>query len=147
MECRNCPYYDFVLGSQYCDKVGGKCLIFGYCEDAYPNVAEYKNYSKQLRRNKRERNQKHKEHLKFLAGNISGYLSPAIYVDEIWIKGQGHVENAKPYYKRIYRGRGKNSNSSYHKKMSNKKIRKYKGGLPKKGNKSHRLYDFWWELY
>ena len=113
---------------------------YGYpCEDAFLEIAKTKKHSKQKRRNKRERDQKHKNHLKFLAGNISGYPSPVIYTDEIWIKGQGYIENPKPYYKRLYRGRGRRSNSNYHKKMSNRKIRRYKGELPKKGNLSLSL--------
>lgn len=144
--CKNCPYYDYGFGGQWYDKVGGYNYKFGYCSDIYNIDTRHKNHSKQKRRNKRERDQKHKNHLKFLAENVTGCPSPVIYTDEIWIKGQGYVENAKPYYKRLYRGRGKHSNSNYHKKMSNRKIRRYKGELSKKGNLSHRLYDFWWEL-
>lgn len=129
-----------------CDKVGGKVFWAGRCDDAYTQSVIFQNRSKQKRRNKRERDQKHKNHLKFLAENTSGYPYPVIYTDEIWIKGQGYVENQKPYYKRLYRGRGRRSNSNYHKKMSNRKIRRYTGELPKKGNSSHKLYDFWWEL-
>lgn len=144
--CWKCPYYDYSLGGQWCDKVGGYNYRYGYCSYAYNADIKHKNHSKQKRRNKRERDQKHKNHLKFLEENISGYPSPVIYTDEIWVKGQGYVENPKPYYKRSYRGRGRSSNSNYHKKMSNRKIRRYTGELPKKGNLSHRLYDFWWEL-
>ena len=146
LECKNCPYYDYALGGQWCDKVGGYNYRFGYCSDIYDKETKRKNRSKQKRRNKIERDQKHKDHLKFLAENIQYYPSPVIYNNEIWIKGQGYVENSKPYYKRLYRGRGRHSNSNYHKKMSNRKIRRYKRELPKKGNLSHKLYDFWWEL-
>lgn len=146
LECKNCPYYDYALGGQWCDKVGGYNYRFGYCSDIYDKETKRKNRSKQNRRNKIERDQKHKDHLKFLAENIQYYPSPVIYNNEIWIKGQGYVENSKPYYKRLYRGRGRRSNSNYHKKMSNRKIRRYIGELPKKGNLSHKLYDFWWEL-
>lgn len=146
LECVECPYYEYGLGGQYCDKVGGKTLVYGYCTYVYEKNATHKNNSKQKRRNKRERDQKHKNHLKFLAENVTGYPSPVTYTDEIWIRGQGYTENPKPYYKRIYRGRGRRSNSNYHKKMSNRKIRRYSGELPKKGNLSHKLYDFWWEL-
>ncbi len=131
----------------WCDKVGGKVFWAYRCEDAYGYSIMQHNHSKQKKRNKIERDQKHKNHLKFLAENISRYMSPVIYTDKVWIKGQGYVENPKPYYKRLYRGRGKHSNSNYHKKMSNRKIRRHKGELPKKSNLSHRLYDFWWELY
>lgn len=146
MKCKNCPYYDHGLGGQYCDKVGGKTLLYGYCSDAYLGISKQINHSNQKRRNKRERDQKHKTHLKYLAENIFGYPSPAMYTDEVWIGGQGYVQNPKPYYKRLYRGRGKGT-SYYHKKMSNKRIRGYKGELPKKGNLGHKLYDFWWMLY
>ena len=35
LECRNCPYYDYALGGQWCDKVGGYIYRFGYCSDIY----------------------------------------------------------------------------------------------------------------
>lgn len=146
LECKDCPYYDYGLGGQHCEKVGGKTLLFAYCEDACSEVKKQINHSKQKRKNKRERDQKHKNHLKFLAENISRYPYPVIYTDEIFIRGYGYAENPKPYYKRLYRGRGRRSNSNYHKKMSNRKIRRYRRELPKKGNLSHRLYDFWWGL-
>lgn len=145
--CRKCPYYDYGLGGQYCDKVGGKTLLFGYCEDAYSDIRKQINHSKQKRRNRRECDQKHENYLKFLAENVSKHPYPAIYTDEIWIRGHGYIGNPKPYYKRLYRGRGRYSKSNYHKKMSNRKIRRYREELPEKSNLCHRLYDFWWELY
>ena len=145
LECRECPYYDFGLGGQYCDKVGGKTSIYGYCTYVYPDTPKQISHSKQKRRNKRERDQKYGNHLKYLAENILGYPSPVMYTDEVWIRGHGNVDNLRPYYKRMYRGRGKGM-SYYHKKISNRKIRRYKGELPKKGNLCYRLYDFWWEI-
>lgn len=50
--------------------------------------------------------------------------------------------NSKGHYKRYYRG----SRSKFLKKLSNKKIRNYRGYVENKGNKHKRLYDFWWEL-
>lgn len=135
MECIECSYYDYGVGGQYCDKVGGKTLLYGYCTDVYNlDIQVHRNPSKQKRRNKRKRDQKYRKHLKHLVENVSGYPSPAIYTDEVWIRGQGYVQNPKPYYKRLYRGSGRGKGMSYyHKKMSNKKIRRYKGKLPKKG--------------
>lgn len=130
----------------WCDKVGGKVYWAGRCSEAFSDTPKQTNHSKQKRRNKRECDQKYKKHLKFLAENVSIYPFPSIYTDEVWINGRGCIENQKPYYKRLYRGRGKGM-SYYHKKMSNKKIRRYKGELPKKGNIGYRLYDFWWEIY
>lgn len=142
--CKNCPYYEYGLGGQYCDKVGGKTSLYGHCTDAcYINIPISENHSNKKRRSKRERNQKYRNHLKFLAEYPSVYPSPAVYIDKIYIRGQGYVENPKPYYKKYYR----EQRSKYLKRMSNKTIRRYKGDIPKKGNWSHRLYDFWWEMY
>ena len=126
----------------WCDKVGGKVYCFGHCIDAYSDIPKHENHSKKNRRNKRERDLKYKNHLKYLAENTFGYPSPAMYIDEIWIKGYGYVKNPKPYYKRLYRGK----RSKYLKRQSNKKIRRYKGELHN-GYMCHRLYDFWWEYY
>lgn len=70
MECRKCPYYDYGLGGQYCDKVGGKTLLYGYCEDAYIQPIILENNYKQKRRNKRERDLIYKNHVKYLAKHI-----------------------------------------------------------------------------
>lgn len=162
MECGNCPYGieefakihdsltfednpDYIEGTIWCNKTGGKIFWYGKCED-YAEIQTKQKCSKKKRMNKRERDLKHKKHLKFLAENIQGYPAPVIYTDEIYVKGQGYVENPKPYYKRMYRGRAK-GRSRYGKKVSNRIIRKYKGCIPRKGNWSHRLYDFWWEIY
>ena len=129
MGCINCPYCDYSLGGQYCDKVGGKTLLYGYCTDTYSNTQIKEKHSKQKRRNKRERDQKYINHLKFLAEHCEWYPSPAVYMDKIYVKGQGYVENSKPYYKRYYRGQC----SKYLKRMSNKAIRRYRGEIPKRG--------------
>ena len=127
----------------WCDKVGGKVYWAGRCSDAYIQSEISQNRSKQKRRNKRERDQKYKNHLKFLSEYPSGYPSPAVYRDKIFIRGQGYIENPKPYYKRYYR----EQRAKYIKRMSNKTIRRYKGDIPKKGNWCHKLYDFWYEMY
>ena len=124
----------------WCDKVCGKVYCFGRCTDTYSDIPKYENCSKRKKRNKRERDLKYKNHLKYLAENTSGYPSPVMYMDEIWIKGYGYVENPKPYYKRLYRGK----RSKYLKRQSSKRIRRYKGELHN-GWHCHRLYDFWWE--
>ncbi len=167
MRCKNCPYgaedftrriemYKSVYGEYpdedrasdseqfvWCDKVGGKVYCFGHCTDWYEHDKQpHKTYSKKKRTNKRERYLKHQKHLKHLYKTVGGYyLSPVRYTDEIWTKGIGYVENSKPYYQRLYRGK----RSKCLKRQSNKAIRRYKGELHK-GWQCHRLYDFWWEL-
>lgn len=46
------------------------------------------------------------------------------------------------WLQRVYRGR----RSSQLKKISNKKIRRYKGDISIKGNMCHKIFDFWWTL-
>jgi hypothetical protein len=53
------------------------------------------------------------------------------------------VRKRDGWYQRTYRGKA----SSYLKRLSNKKIRRFKGCLPKKGNFHHKIFDFWWSLY
>lgn len=129
----------------WCDKVGGKVYCFGRCTDAYSDIPKHENRSKKKRRNKRERYLKHKQHLKHLHKVAVSYPPAVIYTNEIYVRGQGYVENPKPYYKRIYRSRGGGS-SPQHKKASNRKIRRYKGEIPS-GYWCHKLYDYWWEMY
>ena len=126
--------------SCWCDKTGGKVWWYGQCSDAYSDIPKHKNCSKRKKRNKRERDLKYKNRLKYLAENTSGYPSSAVYTDEMWIKGHGYVKNPKPYYKRLYRSK----RSKYLKRLSNKKIRRYNGELHK-GYHCHKLFDFWWE--
>ena len=69
----------------WCDKVGGKVYCFGHCEDVFdiPDVTNQRNSSKKKRINKRERDLKHKEHLKRLNKISKGYPSPVYYTDKI----------------------------------------------------------------
>lgn len=53
------------------------------------------------------------------------------------------VSNQGEWKKRFYRGKY----SPHLKKVSNKKVRNYKGSLPPKGNTHRKIYDFWWNLY
>lgn len=151
MECKDCAYG--LTGSEgqagcflWCDKVGGRVDQMGSCSDVDADVRRQARYSAIRKRNRWERDQKHKSHLKYLSENTSGYPAPVIYRDEIWIKGRGYVANPRPYYKRVYRGRGKGRSYRF-KKESNRKIRRYRGDVPMKGNLVHRLYDFWWKMY
>lgn len=161
MKCRDCPYIkeDFDRKTQgmtdkydlneferscWCEKTGAKIWRYGQCEDDYDNVPSQTNRSKQRKRNKRERDLKHKQRLKFLAENAKGYPSPAIYTNEIWLRGYGWVENQKPYYKRLYRGsnhRGINR-YKYYKKYANRQVRRYNGELHN-GCQYKKVYDYW----
>lgn len=146
LEWKNCSYYDYGIGGQWCDKVGGYNYKFGYCSDVYSDEVTQQNHSKQKRRNKRERDQKHKNHLKFLAENSQYYPSPVIFIDEIYVKGEGRINNPKPYYKRCYRGNHKGSRYKFYKKYSNRYVRRYKGEIHSKGNQHRKIFDYWWTV-
>lgn len=158
MLCCDCPYgyEDYVRLSEnftdlsqeeiylliWCDKIGGKVGYMGCCEESSRIGNVVKTELNKKRRNKRERYLKHQNNLKHLYKIAGGYYpAPVGYMDEIWINGHGYVQNTKPYYKRLYRGK----RSKYFKRQSNRKIRRYKGDLHK-GNMAHKLYDFWWGL-
>ena len=174
MRCRDCPYgkYDFESRMNrytyfyesggntkllhgltpeevsdeieefiWCEKVGGKVYWAGHCSDSSDLNKKLTKDHKKKSIHKYERYLKHKQKLKRLYEmSNSMYPCPVIYTDEIWIKGRGYVENPKPYYKRWYRGK----RSKYLKRLSNKRIRRYKNELYK-GNQCHKLFDFWWE--
>lgn len=128
----------------WCDKVGGKVYQFGHCTDFYKSADTVNNQYHHMRKkkNKRERDRKHKEHLKRLHEISRCYQSTVYYTDKIYIRGYGYIENPKPYYKRLYRGK----RSKYLKKQSHRKIRRYTGELHN-GWQCHKLYDFCSEYY
>lgn len=81
--------------------------------------------------NRYERKIKHKNHLLLLYS----------YEKERWYPPIAIKEGS--HYKRVCRSK----NSSYLKKISNKKIRKFKGTIPKGYSFIHKIYDYWYELY
>ena len=126
----------------WCDKVGGKVFWAWKCSDRYQEPLIQPPHSKRKKRSRRERDQKYRNHLKSLAENGKWCPCPVTYKDRKWIMGQGYIELRKPYYKRWYRG----GSSRYHKKMSNKAIRRYKGEM-QNGRWCYKLYDYWWAMY
>ncbi|MCK2000592.1 hypothetical protein MZM54_04185 [[Brevibacterium] frigoritolerans] len=77
------------------------------------------------RTHKRYLKQKHKAKLNHLS-------------DKSW----STVRERDGWKQRCYRG----GRSAFLKKRSNKKVRRYIGGLPPKGNTHNRIFDFWWSL-
>lgn len=140
LRCRKCPYYDYGLGGQYCEKVGGKTLLYGYCEDAYIQPIILENHSKQKRRNKRERDQKHKKHFENLwNAKRHKWFPPVMYVDYIWVKHE--LQDRKiPYYKRLTPNHG-GRNQRYHKKQANKHVRHYNDVISN-GGSYKKVYDY-----
>lgn len=126
--------FDFGTGviiNEMC--LGSEDAYYGMDIRLLEDIIEYwNNYSKpkpktKKRKNNYINNRKHKNKLQSMVNN---HWFPVYNCEE-------------KYAKRFYRGGG----SPFLKKMSNRKIRRYKGDFEPKGNKFHRVYDFWWELY
>lgn len=162
MNCRNCDYIkeeferksldskdplnlDAHEVSCWCDKTGGKISWWGVCVDATKTFTFKKVIQNRKKRNKIERDLRHKRRLKFLAKYAHCYPCPVIYTDRVWHNEQGYKENSKPYYKRMYRGNHKGNRYKYYKMVANRKVRRYKEIIPKGGHYK-RCFDYWWTV-
>ena len=87
-------------------------------------------YDKSKRRKRRHNTRRCKRKLKKMYNNVCEF-------DE---DSRGRTV-ATPYYCRCYRSKM----SSYCKKLTNRKVRRYKGEIHKGGN-YRRVFDMWWEL-
>jgi len=138
---------DEIIISCWCEKFGTKICWTNINSCDYEYISQNKKKSQHNNKkklSKRDRRNKYKNHLKFLNNNLNHYLSPSIALDKNreWVNlFQNDEIKDVSYYKRLYRGQ----RSKYLKKISHKKVRKYKGELSQKGNSSNKLFDFWWE--
>lgn len=91
---------------------------------------------------KRRRDRKYKRKLKKL--HSLGTITPAIwYVDADY----PYKTVNKPYFVKSYKSLGRNKGRYYtYKKVSNRKVRYYKGDLFN-GNAYKKLFDLWWQIY
>ena len=78
--------------------------------------------------------------MKYLAKiTFNDWLAPVYPVGN---NGEFSTVDDAVYFRRDWRG----SRSKIFKKVSNKKIRSYKGDIPKNGG-YRKVFDFWWEIY
>lgn len=91
---------------------------------------------------KRRRDRKYKRKLKRLYSFRT--ITPAIwYVDADY----PYKTVNKPYFVKSYKSLGRNKGRySTYKKVSNRKVRHYKGDLSN-GNAYKKLFDLWWQIY
>ena len=73
--------------------------------------------------------------------NISGYPEPVQYVDKYYCEFY-EIPYKKPYYKRSYIS-DYSRNYRFHKKLSNKKVRRVLNVSSRGGYK--KVHDLWWE--
>lgn len=143
--CYDCSYHKESLDI-CCDKIGGNCEWYGYCEDAFVEDTPPK-YDNKSKRTKRERDKSYKKKLKYLANiTYNWYPSSAIYVDEKYDReSRRYIPIDKPYYKRLYRGNHKGNRYKFYKKQANKAVRRYKG-IISNGCSYKKIYDYWWSV-
>lgn len=89
---------------------------------------------------KRNRRKKYQQRLTRLI-NVGGYPEPVQYVDKYYC-GFYEIPRKKPYYKRLYIS-DYSRNYRFHKKLSNKKVRRVLDVSSRGGYK--KVHDLWWE--
>jgi hypothetical protein len=152
MRCINCPLIkeqlnyqipaskniEEALGKCYCEKLDSFITEEISCEKDIP--VRTKNKVQRQRPHKRAREKRSKKRLiKLYDKTKQWYPSVVNYVEERYT-GDGHyVPVKKPYYTRAYKD---NSYTSL-KAIGNRRVRRSKVELPKKGNSYKKLYDLW----
>lgn len=97
---------------------------------------------KRNREYKRKQHLKYKKHLKQL-WKITHYPYPVLYIDSIRINGK-LCDRKVPYYRKYYENHG-GIGRRFCKKMSNRRVRHYKGEISKGGN-YRKIYDYQWAI-
>ena len=130
----------------WCDKVGGKVFWAYRCSDAYSEQLVQTEHisSKKKKRNKRERDLKHKRHLERLWDTKKKcYYRPVLYVDYILVNYKKQNID-KPYYIKLTPNHGGKYRRML-KRQSNKRVRHYKGEIPK-GSGYKKIFEYQWML-
>jgi len=141
MICKTCPYINNIKYENYmecyCNKLG--CLIKNSepCEKEVEYVKRNSRHPRKL--NAYKRKVRYKQYLERLADEDQGYPSGAYRVgyDGFYTDNPNYTK----YVKREWRGK----RSKYLKRLSSRKIRRYKGEIPD-GGSYKKIFDFWWEL-
>lgn len=169
MNCMDCPYVmgkekinvsvfgnrdslkdpglmDGHISKEYFDeKMGGMPCLNEEYHDAYQKKLEIRRHSGKKRLSTRERDRKYRKHLQKLAvlSEIdcpkNHMYSGALYMDET---ADGPLK--KSYYRRYWRG-CHNNRFKYWLKVSNRKIRRYKGDVHG-GGFYRKIFDYWWTV-
>lgn len=123
-----------------CDKVDGQFYRCGYCSDAWVSTPEPKKHGARKTgiNYRRLQNKKKKDALMRILNY--GYKPYAGWVDWDWVDGVWQQTGDHIKYP-------KNSKKqAFYKRYTNKKVRRYKGEIPK-GNQYRKHFDYWWTLY
>lgn len=135
-------YYseDDIAECCYCVKTDGRLCWTGTC-DKFPSekIRRICNRNPKKRRStKRERDKKYKERMKHLYSMSADMVTP---VDRYghYVKSNDEIS----YYRRVYYSK----RAAYHKKQSNKAIRKNKNVSVRDRGNYKKVYDVEWEIH
>lgn len=93
---------------------------------------------------KRNRRKKYQQRLTRFK-NVGGYPAPVRYADKDYYEFYIYIlPRKKPYYKRLYIS-GYSRNYRFHKRLSNKKVRRVLD-VPNRGGYK-KVHDLWWETF
>jgi len=109
-----------------------------------PEKEEFATFFRKDWRNRRVRDLKHKRHLIRLWEAKKRSIFPPVSYVEYSLKGWGCKKKIQ-YYKRNTPSHGGGENR-YLKRMSNRKVRHYRGGIARGGNYK-KLCDYQWMLW
>ena len=162
--CRGCPYAngkaafggheptgiysrtgEQIMEVHFCEKTGGMPCMDGGCGDAYQEEPEGRRYSGKKRLAAKERNRKHQRHLRKLA-SISERMQGknTMYGGAVLVDGEAGTAGKKTFYRRYWRG-GHNNRFRYWRRVSNRKVRRYRGDVHN-GGAYRKIFDYWWTV-
>lgn len=125
-----------IIAHCWCDKTGGEICHTGRCYNSSIYCVK-KNARKKRKRTRRERDCAYKRKLETL---FMAYPADknGRYVEQ-------NEQERFAYYKRVYRGNRKGLSTTYWKKISNRKIRRYKGDISN-GFMCHKIFEYRWHI-
>lgn len=126
--CFECPLGENsnnILYDIWCDKIGGRCGWYGYCEDAFDEAGLVHKKSNKSSTSKRTRRDSYIKHIE----NIYSFTRRR------WMS---------PYYEhdgRLIQSNFAWRNKRFYKKYSNKQVRKYNKDIGN-GNNYRKVFDY-----
>ena len=117
-------YYRDILYGLWCDKIGGKCGWYGFCDEAFAEDTVQTSVTNKKQSNKRTRRDDHIRRV----NNIYNE-------NKVWMS---------PYYEhdgRLIQSNFAWRNKRFYKKYSNKQVRKYNKDIGN-GNNYRKVFDY-----
>lgn len=125
----------------FCEKAGGMPCLNGECYDVSEEL-EIRRYSRKKRLSTRERDRKHRKHLRKLAAlSESDCLKNPMYGGALYMDETTYEPIKKPYYRRYWRS-SHNNRFKYWRRIASRKMRRYKGDVYN-GGFYKKVFDYW----